>query len=101
MQTDLHLDPLQVRGPEHIALDTAFTQLCRARRDPTQPALSPLPLLAALNPCLAMDNQPQFDIEQGSCAGEFLASVLEELALQPGYLVHTREEEVCQICGTN
>jgi hypothetical protein len=57
--------------------------------------------LAALNPCLAMGSQPQYDIQQGSCAGEFLASVLEELALQPGYLVNTREEVVCQTCGTN
>jgi hypothetical protein len=101
VEADLHLDLQAVRDPAHTALDAAVTQLCGARRNPAQGPLSPLPLLAALNPCLLQANQQQYDIHQGWCAGEFLFATLAELEFQDGFVVRTHEEGVCQGCGTN
>ena len=100
MGLDQELDQQAVRGPEHAALDRQLRALCAARRNPLQPPLSPLPLLLALNPCLALGvGQFQFDNLQGWDAASFLSSLLGELAIVPGFLVETLEEGVCYVCG--
>ena len=96
---DQELDQQAVRGPEHTALDVQLRALCVARRNPVQPPLSPLPLLQALNPCLVLSGQYQFNNVVGWDAAEFLSSLLGELAILPGFLVETLEEGVCQVCG--
>ena len=99
MGLDQELDQQAVRGPEHAALDGQLRALCAARRNPLQPPLSPLPLLQALNPCLALSGQFQFNNLVGWDAASFLSSLLGELAIVPGFLVETLEEGVCQVCG--
>ena len=74
-------------------------RLCVARRDPLQRPLSPLPLIATLNPCLVLSRQPTFNNTIGWDAASLLSSLLGELEVLPGFLVETLEEGVCQICG--
>ena len=74
-------------------------RLCVARRDPQQRPLSPLPLITTLNPCLVLGGQPTYNAVVGGDAAELLSSLLGELEVQPGFLVETLEEGVCQVCG--
>ena len=101
IEMDLHLDGAAARGPEQAALDAALVQLCGDRRDPSHLAINPTPLVTALNPCLALAHQPVFSVQQPSCAGDFLAALLGQLAIEPGFLVNTMEDSLCQDCGEN
>ena len=100
VQLDQHLDLQALRGPQHRALDYELVRLCVARRDPQQRPLSPLPIIATLNPCLVLGGHATFNnVVAGGDSAELLSSLLGELDVQPGFLVETLEQGVCQICG--
>lgn len=99
MAIDLHLDAAAPRDANHTTLDLALARLCGDRRDPQVGALDTLDLLAALAPCLLGLGLPNFTAANQECAGEFLLALLTQLDFQPGFLVQTLEEGMCQICG--
>lgn len=96
---DLHLDQQAARDAPHIALDVTLHQQCGQRRDPTRGPLRPTPLLQALNACVGP--QDRFLEDQPQDAAEFLATLLAELAVEPGFLVEHEEVGLCQLCGAN
>ena len=99
VQLDLHLDAKVQRSSQHAALDATIIQMFSAARNPAQPPLSPLPLLANLNPCLALAQLPLFNHAQGWDAASFLSALLGELTVQQGFMVENVELGVCQQCG--
>ena len=99
VRTDQFLDAQAARNPAQTALDATLRQMLGAARNPLSPPICPLPLMHSLNACLALGQQPQYNAVVGWDAGEFLSDLLNELALQPGYLVNPLEEGVCQACG--
>ena len=96
---DLQLDPLAARDAPHIALDVTLLQQCGQRRDPTRGPIRPSPLLQALNACVGP--QERFVENQPQDAAEFLATLLAQLAVEPGFLVEHEEVGLCQLCGNN
>ena len=98
---DQHLTPPNQLPVLEANLNTAMSNLCVARRDPTVGPLSPVPLLDALQPCLVQARVPMgpFTVEQMQCSGEFLTAILSQLQFEPHGIILTSEEGLCQICG--
>ena len=76
-------------------LFTRLHELCEQRRDPNIPALSPQPLVDAVNKL----NKQQFNIKNSECALDFMNSILQNIDLEPGYLANHSEVGTCIFCG--
>ena len=71
-----------------------LVRLCGLRRDPSQPPLDPLPMVAAVNGVTNNAFQPQVP----ECALEFLGAVLDNLELLPQFLQSYQEVGDCVLC---
>ena len=71
-----------------------LVRLCGLRRDPSQPPLDPLPMVAAVNGVTNNAFQPQVP----ECALEFLGAVLDNLELLPQFLQSYQEVGDCVFC---
>ena len=105
---DLQLDVTVARGPYHRIFDQVgllnwvpaitcyqeFQRICGLRRDPTQPPLDPLPMVAAVN---GLTNNA-FNPNAPECALEFIFAVLDNLELVPRYLATYEEVGDCVMC---
>ena len=68
--------------------------MCRDRRNPAQPAIDPVPLLDAVNQITGN----RFNALLPECAGFFLESILDSLALLPHFLTTHEEAGTCVLC---
>lgn len=92
---DQHLDQAAVLSPAQEALVNVLDVVAAARRDPTNPPMSPGPFVVALNGLGLTQFKYKESIEDSM---ELLETAIKGLHLAPGYLVTHEEVGTCPTC---
>jgi hypothetical protein len=107
LEFDLNLDQSVNRTETEKRMDRVLMQQAAVRRDPRTPAISPTPVLTAVNNCLEEQGLVKFDPRNNvEDAGDFLEKLLAGepgephfhpplLHLSPGFLVKFTEVGTC------
>jgi len=95
-QIDRHLAPVQRPAPQ-AALSQLVCTMCQDSRDNTLPPQDALPLITALNRCVArVDRFPE---RASACSIELLTHLLDQLDVMPGQLTTHLERGSCGRCN--
>ena len=94
-ELDANLDQTAVLSPGQQALTNTLLGVAMARRDPTNPAMSPGPFIVAVN---GLGLRQFLYKQQMECAVELTETVVRGLAIVPGYLVTHQEVGTCSRC---
>lgn len=94
---DQALDHGAKMDPQYTNLKEVLQRVCQLRRDPSRPAVDPIPLIKSLN-AVTLET---FDENSSESASDFLRSILDSVVLVPQSLTSFQEVGSCNHCGRN